>query len=486
MNQFRFVVASFFLLSLFLVTVQSGNSAQTMPLLMPQHKDNYFMETTLGHPSLWFPKDIPLKVYLNPPKGVQNYQPYMADIFKNCLKEYERVSDGKIRFQIVEKPPFDIQVSFSFKLLPGASRWDSGWTTVQTSPHHIDKANITIFTHTKAWLEKDYLREVCLHELGHALGMHNHSPDPHDVMYSKCMIVPQVLTIRDVNTLALLYDFKPSDVVLANLPEYCDHISTAVPRRFSQVQADEYSQKLAEKMNLAKWLAQGTQQRSCDLSLLLDGSGNIYNYRITRRSGSVAFDNSILTALVTSIPLPKPPDGILSKSPSGSRRILFSFTVASDGKIAALPVLDDQATEIIPCAQAVAALPLISGQATAVATSTASGVTAAIPAGQTPITAPKESPQQLDDLQWTAKVKQLVKDHWQPDEPGNVVLGLGVKQDGKIAHLVVKQSISDVAFMRAAMDSCLEAEPFPAPPAPADTTEFVKEVEINFDGSSTP
>jgi|GEM_PF-2936733 len=484
MNPIRFVVASLLLLSLFLLTVRSGIAAQTMPLLMPQHKDNYFLEATLGHPNIWFSKDMPLKVYFNPPKGVQNYQPYMTDVFKSCLKEYERVSDGKVKFLVVEKAPFDIQVNFSYKLLPGANRWDAGWTTVQTSPHHIDRANITIFTQTKSWLEKDYLREVCTHELGHALGMHNHSPDPHDVMYSKCMIIPQVLTIRDVNTLGMLYDFKPSDAVVANLPEYCEHIATAMPRHFSQTQADDYCRQLSSKLNLSKWLAEGTQLRSCNLSLLLDGSGNIYNYRITRRSGSIAFDNSILTALVTSLPLPKPPDGVLPKSAGGSRRILFSFTVSSDGKIASLPVSDEQTGEIIPCAQAVPALSLISGQlATDTCQSQQAGGSSVFTSRESPIAAPKATPQQLDDLAWVAKVKQLAKDHWQPDKPGNVVLSLGIKQDGKIAHLVVKQSLADVAFMREAMDSCLMGEPYPAPPGSGD---FVKEVELNFDGTSAP
>lgn len=480
----RFVVASLLLSLQFLLAAQSGICAQTMPLLLPQHKENYLAEATLGHPNIWFPKDMPLRVFFNPPKAVRNYQPYMSDVFKNCLKEYERVSAGKIRFVVVDKGPYDIQVNFSSKLLPGANRWDAGWTTVQTSPHHIDRANITVFTHTKSWLEKDYLREVCTHELGHALGLHNHSPDPHDVMYSTCMIIPQVMTIRDVNTLGMLYSFKPSDAVVANLPEYCEHISTALPRHFSQAQADDYCQKVSAKMNLSKWLAAGTKQRSCDLSLLLDGSGNIYNYRITRRSGSIAFDNSILTALVTSIPLPKPPDGILSKAPSGSRRILFSFSVASDGQIAALPVSDEQSGEIIPCAQAVPPLTLISGQQVVPERQTSSECDSSILAsGRAPLATLNKTPQQLDDLEWVAKVKQLAKDRWQPDEPGNVVLCLGIKQDGKIAHLAVKQSLSDVAFMRAAMDSCLMAEPYPVPPG---TGDFVKEVEINFDGASSP
>lgn len=465
------------------------------PALLPQHKDNYFLETTLGHPNLWFPKDIPIKVLIKPAKGVQNFQPYQIDVLKNCLKEYESVSGGKIRFNLVDKAPYDILVQFSYKIPPGANRWDCGWTTVQTSPHHIDKAAITILTHYKPWLEKEYLRETCLHELGHALGMHNHSPDPHDVMYAKCMIVPQILTIRDVNTLGLLYDFKPSDEVIAKLPEYCEHVSTALPRYMSKDQADAYCKRLSERLNLSKWIAKGTQPRSCDISLLLDAGGNIYNYRVTRRSGSVAFDNSVLTALVTSIPLPKPPDGILSKDPAGTHRIILDFACSSDAKVIALARSTNQDTDIVPCAQAVAAQPLysldqaLSSLPPAIA---AAVTTASSPASPSPPIATKsglaskEASQQLDDLQWSFKVKQLAKDHWQPDEPGYAVFCLGIKPDGKLAHLVVKQSLADAAFEKAAMDSCLLAEPYPPPPFPPGAGDFVKEVEITFDGSSSP
>ncbi|HNB25292.1 MAG TPA: TonB C-terminal domain-containing protein, partial [Candidatus Melainabacteria bacterium] len=125
---------------------------------------------------------------------------------------------------------------------------------------------------------------------------------------------------------------------------------------------------------------------------------------------------------------------------------------------------------------------LISGQTVTATSQTASGQSK-IADGLSPIGALKQTPEQLADLEWVAKVKQRAKDNWAPDEPGNVVLNLGIKQDGKIGHLIVNQSIADVAFMRAAMDSCLMGEPYPLPPGKG---EFVKEVEIIFEGNSAP
>ncbi len=462
------LVWAVFIFALFFQPVPVGSGAALAPMQMPEHKDNYFLETTLGHPTLWFSKDMPIKVLFKQPKDVLNYQPYQQEVFKECLKEYERVSAGKIKFAVVEKPPYDIVVNFSYQLPVGANVYDAGWTTVQNSPHHIDRACITIMTRNKSWLEKETLSEICLHEIGHAVGMHNHSPDPHDVMYPICTVIPQKLSIRDVNTLSMLYDFKPSDQVLANLPEYCEHISETVPRYLSQTQAQDYCAKLSSRLNLTNWIAAGTEPRTCDISLLLDGQGNIHNYRITRRSGSVAFDNSMLSALVTSIPLPKPADGILSKGPSGARRIALAFTCSSDGKIVSLPVPADQCADLVPCAQAPAAQPLYTDLKSG-ATTTAPPLNATAP--------------EVDVLEWASKVKQLAKNHWQPDEPGNVVLLLGIKQDGQIAHLGIKSSLADVAFEKAAIDSCILAEPYPKPPGDG---QFVKELEINFDGSNNP
>jgi predicted Zn-dependent protease len=46
----------------------------------------------------------------------------------------------------------------------------------------------------------------CLHEVGHALGMHGHSPNNHDVMFPSVTLVGRTgLTERDKNTIRLMY-----------------------------------------------------------------------------------------------------------------------------------------------------------------------------------------------------------------------------------------------------------------------------------------
>lgn len=51
----------------------------------------------------------------------------------------------------------------------------------------------------------DYLQTAVIHELGHALGIWGHSPNPQDTMYFAQMRQPQGISARDVNTLKRIY-----------------------------------------------------------------------------------------------------------------------------------------------------------------------------------------------------------------------------------------------------------------------------------------
>ncbi len=442
-----------------LLPAQSAFAVETQQ--KPEHKDNYYLETTLGHPHLWFPRDMPIKVIIRPAPGVQNYQPYQAEVFKECLKRYEAISNGKIKFTVVDRFPYDITCTFSYKLPVGATDSDAGWTTVATSPYHIDQANITILTRNKKWLEKETLREICMHEIGHALGMHNHSPDPHDVMYPACTVVPQKLSMRDANTLGIIYNFKPSDAILAKIRTYSGKLTSVTPISLSRAQAQSYCDLLSARLSAVTSSTKSASPLSCDILLLLDEDGCIYNYRITRRSSSIAFDQSVLSALVTSIPLPKPPDGILTSTPETVERLLLAFTCSSDGKIVPAQPPVDATGEYVPCAEAGPAQPLYEQEKASAVAKNGGAAGASKP----------------DDAQWAAQVAKLAKANFQQDS-GGIVVSMGIKPDGSVAHLNIKQSTANVFVEKAAIDSCILAEPYPKPPGNGD---FVRELEISFD-----
>jgi len=452
-NDMRIILFALLFSLLFQQAMQASPAAPIQP--KPEHKDNYYLETTLGHPNFWFPRDMPIKVMIRAANNIENYQPYQTEVFKECLKRYESISLGRIKFQLVDRFPYDITCNFSHKLPPGATDSDAGWTTIATSPYHIDSANITILTRNKKWLEKEILREICMHEIGHALGMRYHSPDPHDVMYPVCSVNPQKLSIRDANTLGIIYRFRPSEAVLAKVRSYDGSDTSGKPVFLSQEQSQAYCKALEDRLKSGS-IKDGTAKYRCDVVLLLDSSGNIYNYRITKRSDSVTFDQSVLSSLVTSIPLPKPPDGILSCSGSDVQRLLLAFTYSSDGKVvpAAPPAI--QNADFVPCSEAAPATPLYPDDQSA---------------------SHPGAPHQ-DDAQWVSQVRELAKSNFHPMGTGSLVVTIGIKPDGAVAHLGIKQSTANAFFEKAAIDSCILAEPYPKPPGNGD---FVRELDISFD-----
>jgi len=141
----------------------------------------------------------------------EELKPGYQRTLEESLLLWEEASEGKVKFKKVNSPnDADIKLKWIYKLMhSNRSRQigEANLVRMEAGEFHVE---IVIFLRdftTMKLLECDTLQAAILHELGHALGLWGHSPNPGDVMfYSAAATKP---TEHDVATLRKVYATPP-------------------------------------------------------------------------------------------------------------------------------------------------------------------------------------------------------------------------------------------------------------------------------------
>ncbi|HEY9731287.1 MAG TPA: matrixin family metalloprotease [Drouetiella sp.] len=178
--------------------------------------DSYFALATEGKNFYgWNLDAMPLKVYIGDGHGIRGYRKNDDIILNNSFAEWTRATDGHITFTRVDNVA-DANIECIWiddpKDFPQNRGMEAGEAVpMLDSDGYIVSSKLYLLTrerNDKASVDDLVMHTICLHEIGHTLGLLGHSDVAGDVMYFTAngqKVQEPHLTQRDVNTLAKLY-----------------------------------------------------------------------------------------------------------------------------------------------------------------------------------------------------------------------------------------------------------------------------------------
>lgn len=173
---------------------------------------DYFPYTT--HESgviKWTSAQMPLKVFVSSGSKVQGYKPEFEGLFTDAFKQWVTASGDQVKVDFVSKADnsnIECVWTNDYKMVNSPS--EGGEAQVSWTKDGIQHVKIVILTTDPtpdSPLSQNQVRAVCMHEIGHSLGLMGHSPRPDDIMY--CTMpsaeVKPMISSRDASTLKHLY-----------------------------------------------------------------------------------------------------------------------------------------------------------------------------------------------------------------------------------------------------------------------------------------
>jgi tetratricopeptide (TPR) repeat protein len=212
--------------------------------------DDYLDELKPGI-SRWSDYTTVIRVYRQPGLALKGWSPALNGLVEQAFEPWVKAMAPQMRIEFVEDPKqADIQLGWvdtPTKLGHDAetlghcrmSSFGNRYTgvTVQVSLHHQSGKPLSL----------PELRAVLMHEIGHALGLNGHSPNPGDVMYGNTTFISsnttQGLSKRDITTLRRLYD-QPA--MISNYPDVPTAQVATITPKYQQAINDFNAQRYPE------------------------------------------------------------------------------------------------------------------------------------------------------------------------------------------------------------------------------------------------
>jgi tetratricopeptide (TPR) repeat protein len=175
-----------------------------------------------GHYFRWSSDKMPIRVFISPGPSVPGYRDSFRQVLMQAFSAWAVGSGNKFVFAPApDSSQADIiceWTSDAMKVADGGQSVEGGLTRLSgqaqpgSSDVSISRARMIILTiaQDSSPLSDEAMKKVCLHEVGHALGLNGHSTDNHDVMFfTEAPSVWPALSKRDKATISRLYANYP-------------------------------------------------------------------------------------------------------------------------------------------------------------------------------------------------------------------------------------------------------------------------------------
>ena len=192
------------------------NTRQTtinQKILEKQFPNHYLARAITGGKIIrWNPETFPLTVYIEHKTDLPEY--FYQEV-KSAFSDWQKGTKGYINFKIIDSPKnADIRCYFpknDNEAEDFANKF-GGITHSEVQNNILKYMTITFSTKykgTNKYYNKNIIRSVALHEIGHALGILGHSVNPKDIMYPSSSALKNSLSTGDISTIKLIYSIVP-------------------------------------------------------------------------------------------------------------------------------------------------------------------------------------------------------------------------------------------------------------------------------------
>jgi predicted Zn-dependent protease len=191
-----------------LIQVLRDNTTATANDAASRQKAGDYLAAMHGSDFAHWKDPAHIRVYVQDGKDVDGYRPEFEEALRQAFDDWNESTGGKIGFEFVNDPAQgQITVTWTSDLHAPALQAEAGLATTTYDEDGLSKASVQLLTldpFKDGPIGKNHLYNVCLHEIGHALGLGGHSPHDEDIM-SPMLYTQQGLSARDVNTILALY-----------------------------------------------------------------------------------------------------------------------------------------------------------------------------------------------------------------------------------------------------------------------------------------